>query len=91
MTATAAGSYTCTAINWGGSGTSSVAKLVVLLLPMLNATLPGGELVLTWTNNGASSEEATNVTGPWFTNSTAASPWQENPSEPQMFYRVPAK
>jgi len=84
----AAGNYTCTAINGGGSATSAAAGLAVLPLPLLNATFANGQLTLIWTNPGALLEEATNVTGPWLTNSAATPPWQINPSEPQMFYRI---
>jgi hypothetical protein len=47
----------------------------------------GDKVVLTWTGGGQLLQ-ATNVVGPWTTNSAATSPYLVTPSAPQMFYRI---
>jgi hypothetical protein len=46
----------------------------------------GGTLELQWTSG--SLLEATEVTGPWTTNTTAVSPFTVTPSQPQKFYQI---
>jgi hypothetical protein len=45
-----------------------------------------GSLTLTWPQGTLL--QATNVLGPWVTNSTATSPFTVKPAGPEMFYRI---
>ena len=54
----------------------------------LNATTANGNLVLSWPQGRLL--EATNLLGPWITNSAANSPYTNTPNQPQKFYRVMA-
>jgi len=54
---------------------------------VLTNTWNGTSLTLTWPGSGALLQ-ATNVAGPWTTNSGATSPFIITPSGPQMFYRI---
>jgi hypothetical protein len=47
----------------------------------------GTSLNLTWPGNGMLLQ-ATNVTGPWTTNTGATSPFVVIPAGPSMFYRI---
>jgi hypothetical protein len=46
----------------------------------------GADLVLNWPYGALL--QATNLAGPWTTNSAAASPYTLKPNGPQMFYRI---
>jgi hypothetical protein len=52
----------------------------------LTNTISGKNLILSWPGNGKLLE-ATNLAGPWTTN-TSASPATVTPDQPQKFYRV---
>ena len=72
----------------GGSGGTLIRELQVFGAPIVNLTvrsLAGNNLQLTWPEGVLL--QATNLSGPWTTN-TAASPYTFSPSSPQMFYRV---
>jgi hypothetical protein len=56
----------------------------------LNVVASGADIILNW-NDGGKLLQATNVTGPWTTNSAATSPYEVTRSAPQMFYRVLVK
>jgi hypothetical protein len=47
----------------------------------------GSQLILSWPGNGILME-ATNLAGPWTSNSAAASPFSVAPNFPQKFYRA---
>jgi hypothetical protein len=53
----------------------------------INNTWDGTQLTLSWQNGGIFLE-ATNLAGPWITNSGATSPFSITPTEPQKFYRI---
>lgn len=74
---TAAGSLTVI-----GSG-------IVTPVPLTN-TWNGNTMTLSWPN-GWVLLEATNVLGPWTTNTTATSPFEVSPTEPQKFFRLQAQ
>lgn len=65
--------------------TSSVVQLTVNPPVAVSVQPAAGSLVLTWPQGTLL--QATNVTGPWTTN-PAASPFTNQPNNPQMFYRV---
>jgi hypothetical protein len=69
----------------GLSVTSSVVQLTVNPPVAVSVQPAAGSLVLTWPQGTLL--QATNVTGPWTTN-PAASPFTNQPNNPQMFYRV---
>ena len=54
--------------------------------PSLNLQQAGGNLVLNWSSGMLL--QATNLAGPWTTNTQAASPFTLAPIAPQMFYRL---
>jgi hypothetical protein len=68
----------------------SYKRLYVLVRPMapvsITFTNNGNHFQITWPQGVLL--EATNVTGPWITNSTATSPFTNSPTMPQQFYRV---
>lgn len=73
----------------GGSGGTLIRELQVFGTPIVNLavqTVAGNNLLLTWPQGVLL--EATNVTGPWITNSTATSPFTIGPTAPQKYYRV---
>jgi hypothetical protein len=55
--------------------------------PSITNRWDGSQLTLSWPG-GSELLEATNVTGPWSTNTSASSPLMITPSEPQKFYRL---
>jgi hypothetical protein len=70
---------------------STSGSFVVMPVPIPPSTpisfqTSGGQLVLAW-NQGVLLQ-ATNVMGPWITNSAAMSPYTNDMSEPAMFFRV---
>jgi hypothetical protein len=75
------------------NGSCNVAELQFFspnpppLPPQITNSWDGGHLTLTWPNS-AILLEATNVAGPWATNTDAVSPLVVTPDEPQKFYRV---
>jgi len=69
----------------GQSVTSAAVQLTVNPPLELNVQQAGEGLVLSWPQGTLL--QATNVVGPWTTN-TATSPYTNQPSSPQMFYRV---
>ena len=69
----------------GQSVTSPVVQLKVNLLPVLAFLTSGGSLILTWLQG--SLLQASNLMGPWTANN-ATSPYTNQPSYTQMFYRV---
>ncbi len=54
--------------------------------PVLSITHAGSNLQLQWT--GGMLLQATNVLGPWITNTAATSPYTVSPTNPQQFFRV---
>ncbi len=50
-------------------------------------TWNGSQMIISWPGNGTLLE-ATNVNGPWTSNTSAASPFIFSPNSPQSFYRV---
>jgi hypothetical protein len=68
----------------------SYKRLYVLVRPMAPVSIiltnNGNDFQITWPQGVLL--EATNVTGPWTTNSTATSPFTNSPTMPQQFYRV---
>jgi hypothetical protein len=56
----------------------------------LSVARSGANVVLTWPGGGKLLQ-APSLSGPWTTNSAAASPFQVTPSVPQMFYKVQVK
>ncbi len=87
VTAANAGYYQCVYSANGLSVTSAPALLTVITTaPVLGFTHGGGSLTLTWTSGMLL--QATNVVGPWTTNTGAASPLIITPTGPRMFYRL---
>ena len=88
---TNAGTYNfdCVVSNSYGHATSPTAPVYVLPAPpapQLAINCADGTCVLTWTNGGVLLE-ATNVSGPWITN-THASPYTLSPTGAAKFYRT---
>jgi len=83
----ATGNYACAVSNRAGGDISGSVVLTVMDRPTLEFTFSGGQLVLTWSNT-ASLLEASNLLGPWITNSTAASPYEVSPEAPTQFFRL---
>jgi hypothetical protein len=71
----------------GAPTTSASGSLIVGLPITLNTSWNGVQLDLTWAGSGKLLQ-ATNLSGPWLTNTTALSPFPVTPNAPQMFYRV---
>jgi hypothetical protein len=69
-----------------GSGSITVVGSVVIVPPTLGIGFSGGSLTITWSHGLLL--EASDVTGPWTTNTTATSPFTIVPSGPRQFYRV---
>jgi len=55
--------------------------------PQITSHWNGSQLTLSW-SNGGQLLEATNVTGPWSTNTAAVSPFIITPNAPRKFYRA---
>lgn len=73
-----------------GSGSITVlGSVIVLPPPTLGIGFSGGSLTLTWSHGLLL--EASDVTGPWTTNTTAISPFIIVPTAPRQFYRVQAQ
>jgi hypothetical protein len=75
----------------------SQAQVTALYNAALNVPPPlpisiaetGGRIQVTWSWSGAASLlQATNLGGPWATNSGATSPYYVTPVKPQQFYRL---
>jgi hypothetical protein len=77
---------TCAA-DYGGGNVTLMAATLSRPPVTLQLGYVGSSLQLTWPSGTL--EQATNLTGPWTTNS-APSPFTFTPSAPQMFYRVKA-
>jgi hypothetical protein len=89
VTANWALSYQVIVTNIAGAVTSAPSATLTVNSPMIGLQANGqGGLVLTW--SGGSLLQATNVLGPWTTNSTATSPLTVTPNAgvQQQFYRV---
>ena len=70
------------------SGSLTVLSASLALPPKLTIVQAGGNLTLLWPGTG-SLLQATNLSGPWLTNTTTAAPFSITPfSSPSMFYRV---
>jgi hypothetical protein len=54
--------------------------------PALTITPVGGKVVVTWSQGLLL--QASDITGPWTTNSAATSPWTNTPSTSRQFYRA---
>jgi hypothetical protein len=69
-----------------GSGSLTVGATTAPVV--IQTQFSGGNLTLTWSQGALL--QATNVTGPWVTNTTATSPYTIMPGTngPQMFYRI---
>jgi hypothetical protein len=77
--------------NIAGAVTSAPSATLTVNIPMIGLQASGsGGFVLTW--SGGNLVQATNLFGPWTTNSAATSPFTNtpDPGTPQMFYRVKA-
>jgi len=72
----------------GGDNTVFIDNVQITILPplIMNVQQVGGNLVLSWPSGILL--QATNIVGPWTTNSGAASPYTVVPAAPQMFYRI---
>jgi hypothetical protein len=82
-----AGYYQCIYTAGGLSVTSAPALLTVNTAPpVLGFTHGVGSLTLNW--NSGMLLQATNVAGPWATNTEATSPYLITPIGPRMFYRL---
>lgn len=81
------GNYDVVVTNAYGSVLSAAVPVTVstATVPNVTATYSGSHLILNWP--AGTLLEATNVTGPWTTNS-AASPYTNAPTAPQQFYRL---
>jgi hypothetical protein len=75
---------TCAA-DYGGGNVTLMAATLRSPSVMVQIGYVGSSLQLTWSNGTLL--QATNVTGPWTTN-TATSPFIVTPSAPEMFYKV---
>jgi len=75
---------TCAA-DYGGGNVTLIAATLSKPLATLQIGFVGSNLYLTWPSGTL--EQATNIAGPWTTNS-AASPLRITHSAPQMFYRL---
>lgn len=71
------------------SGSITVIGSGVTPIPLTNSW-NGTTLTLSWPS-GWQLLEATNVLGPWTTNSLATSPFNVTPTEPQKFFRLQAQ
>jgi hypothetical protein len=74
----------------GGDNTVFIDNVRITAPPILppvniNIQQAGSNVVLSWPSGVLL--QATNVVGPWATNN-ATSPYTNQPSQPQMFYRV---
>jgi hypothetical protein len=65
------------------------ASYVINLQPPVFVSLQkiGANLLLSWPGAGQLLQ-ATNLTGPWVTNTAATSPWTVSPTNQMMFYRI---
>jgi hypothetical protein len=85
---------TWTALNGASSSTTGLGSLTVLVggnPPPGNIRIGAGGPTgyqLTWTNSSTLLLSATNVLGPWVTNTGAASPYSITNNAPQMFFRL---
>jgi hypothetical protein len=89
VTANWALAYRVVVTNSFGSVTSAPAAILTVNIPAIGLQPNGaGGFVLTW--SGGSLLQATNLLGPWSTNSGATSPFTNTPGPgvPQQFYRV---
>ena len=81
-----AGNYDVVVTNSFGSVTSvAVSVTGIVANPKVTVTRSGTDMVLSWPSG--SLLEATNVLGPWTTNS-ATSPYQFTPTAPQRYFRL---
>jgi hypothetical protein len=76
----------------GGNGNMNalvVYDLSAVVTPPTLSLTPsgGGNLTLTW-SAGSTLLQATNILGPWTTNTTATSPYTVSPTNPQSYFRV---
>jgi hypothetical protein len=85
VTTNAAGYYQLAFAADGLSVTSAVVQLTVNPLPVIVAQMTSGNVVLRWTQGTLL--QATNLPGPWTTN-YATSPYTNQPSNPQSFYKI---
>jgi|GEM_PF-1171113 hypothetical protein len=85
-TSDASGLYSVTAKV--GSCASAAAMTIVTINqpPVLSMQTSGNSLVLNWSSGTLQS--ATNILGPWYDLSGAASSYVVTPAGPQQFYRV---
>jgi Concanavalin A-like lectin/glucanases superfamily len=77
-------------VNYGNSGISD-ATFDIGLLAVPSSTLSigagsGGNLKITWSQGTLL--QATNILGPWVTNSAATSPYSVAPTNSQMYFKV---
>jgi len=81
------GNYDVVVTNAYGNVTSVAVPVSVsaTTLPSVSVSYSGSNLVLSWP--AGMLLEATNVTGPWTTNS-ATSPYTNAPTAPQKFFRL---
>jgi hypothetical protein len=79
----------------GRASTTLLIDNLVVLQPAIQLPVvvqverAGPNLQLTW--SGGTLLESTNVSGPWLSNVTAASPYLVVPTEPQKFFKVRAQ
>lgn len=81
-----AGNYDVVVTNAYGSVTSSIVTISgIVSMPNVTVTQSGNNLILNWPSGTLL--EATNLLGPWTTN-TVASPYTVSPTNPQQFFRL---
>ncbi len=78
--------YTAGGVSVASSAVHLTVTNNVTTPPVLGFTHGGGSLTLTWTSGMLL--QATNVIGPWTTNTGATSPFIITPTGPMMFYRL---
>lgn len=59
---------------------------IVTTQPTLTITPSGGNIIVTWSQGLLL--QASDITGPWTTNTTAVSPWTSTPSSDRQFYKA---
>jgi uncharacterized repeat protein (TIGR03803 family) len=72
---------------WGGNDDEGTVFALNLSIP-LNATVAGGQMVLSWSDPTFSLQAAPTVTGPYQTVDGATSPYANAMTNSQMFFRL---
>jgi hypothetical protein len=85
-TTDAAGLYSVTGTVGSCAFAAAMTIVTINQPPILSLQTSGNSLVLNWSSGALQS--ATNVLGPWYDLSGAASPYVVTPAGPQQFYRI---